>query len=123
MKAVLALIENDEGRLLLLQEVEGFPTFPRFTLEDSQSPLRVVKRLMPEQLGLEVSGWAELAVLTEGKHQMCGYKAHVSGGKLKHFPLQDYISASWVSPRLAYEILGGTASKLFLQKRYPLLCA
>jgi hypothetical protein len=119
VKAAIAIIENDPGQVLVLQEPDGTPTLPRFTCEETQSLLKVMRRSVPEQLGIEIAGWAEVGVLTEGKHQLWGFRAYVSGGKLRHLPTKEYLSASWVSPHLAALILNGQATQFFLKQRYP----
>ena len=121
MKAVLAIIEDDAGRVMVLQDREGQPGLPRAELEATQGPLKVLRRTVVEGTGLEIAGWAEMSVLSKEKHQMHGYRAHITGGKARQFPTKDHLSLSWVAPDLAVKILTGEATHHFLKDRYPYL--
>ena len=122
MQAVTALIENDAGQILVLQDpANGLPFLPRVKLQATQGPLKVLRRWVNEEVGLEIAGWAELSVLTKDKDQFHGYRAYVSGGKPRNFPTKKILSYSWVDPQLAVRILEGVATRKFLQDRYPYL--
>ena len=121
MKAVLAIIEGEAGRIMILQDHEGLPGLPRAEIEATQGPLKVLRRTVVESTGLEISGWSELSVLSKEKHQMHGYRAYTTGGKARQFPTKEYQSLSWIAPDLAVKILTGEATHHFLKDRYPYL--
>lgn len=121
MQAVSAIIEDDAGRVLVVQNPDGVPTLPRLEIHNTQGPLKELRRFVNQELGLEISGWADILCLTEGKHKYTFFRAYVSGGKAKTFPTSTYLSLSFLAPDLAVKVLEGEATTRALKARYPRL--
>lgn len=119
MQAVAAIIEDDSGRVLVVQDLEGNPVLPRLKIHDTQGPLKELRKFINHELGLEISGWADVLSLTEGKHKFHVFKAHVAGGKARTFPTGAFLSLSYLAPDLAKQVLEGEATQMAFRGRYP----
>lgn len=122
--AVVVLIRNDIGQVLLLErwpddpEYNG-PCFPGGKVEVSESKTRAAQREVREETGLEIRGLAELESRPSqsGHYLLTCFTAYVSGGKLIKFPTREHRSASWIAPTLALRIDNlGVAVRAFLEK-------
>jgi len=124
MKALVVIIRNDAGQVLLLDtKGQSVPTFPGTLIEDSESHMKVLKNVVRESTGLEMGGLFLIGdepyiehLHDGGTLTIFGYGAYINGGKMLRFPTDRHGSFSWASPTLALQLKLQDHMRHFIEK-------
>lgn len=113
LNTALAVIRNDQGMVLLLQDAKGNCQFP--SCEVQTAMMRTLVTEVRVSTGLEIGGLAIMGSLTTGKPEVTvhGFAAYQNGGKLNL--ARKYSGASWVSPGLLTCLILDEVTMYFLK--------